>query len=85
MKKRNFAHFLARFWKTIILGFLRFIFNTHNVQNEDSVLRQFCNPVLDHDRIITSSAYKGEVNFAPFDSTKGSDNVFPNVKGKLLI
>ena len=55
------------------------------MQNEDSVLRQFCNPVLDHDRIITSSAYKGEVNFAPFDSTKGSDNVFPNVKGKLLI
>lgn len=55
------------------------------MQNEDSVLRQFCNPVLDRDRIIKLSAYKREVNFAPFDSTKGSDNVFPNAKGKLLM
>ena len=58
MKKWKFAHFLARFWKTIILGFLGFIFNIHKVQNEDSALRQFCNPVLDRDRIIKSSAYK---------------------------
>ena len=85
MKKRNSAHFLARFLKNIILVFLGFIFNIHEVQNEDSVFRQFCNPVLDRDRIIKSSAFQREFNFAPFGSTKGSDNVFSNARGKSLM
>ena len=55
------------------------------MQNEDSVFRQFCNPVLDRDRIIKSSAFQREFNFAPFGSTNGSDNVFSNAGGKSLM
>ena len=38
-----------------------------------------------HDRIIKSSTYKREFNFAPFGNTKASDNVFSNAKDKSLM
>ena len=46
--------FFARFWKTITLVFLEFISNIQELQKEDNVLRQFCNPILDRDIIINS-------------------------------
>ena len=50
-----------------------------------SVLRQFCRPVLERDKIIKSSAYRREFNFVPFGGTKGSDRIFSNENGKSLI
>ena len=35
-----------------------FIFNIQELQYEDSLLRQFCNPILERDNMIKSSAYK---------------------------
>ena len=61
------------------------IFIIHEVQNEDSLSRQFCSPVLDRDKMIKSSAYNREFSFAPFGKTKGSDNAFSNAKGRSLI
>ena len=49
------------------------------------VNNSICNPVLDFDKIIKSSAYKRELSLVPFDKTKGSDNLFSNEKGKLFI
>ena len=48
------------------------------------MLRQFCNPILDRDIIIKSSAYKSEFNLVPFGRTIGSDKVFRNADGKSL-
>ena len=55
------------------------------MQNEDSLSRQFCSPVLDRDKIIKLSAYNREFSFAPFGRTKESDDVFSNAKGRSLI
>jgi len=49
------------------------------------VFKQFCNPVLDLDRMIKSSAYNREFIFVPFGRTNGSDSVFSNKYGKLFI
>ena len=49
------------------------------------VFKQFCNPVLDLDRMIKSSAYNSEFIFVPFGRTNGSDSVFSNKYGKLFI
>ena len=76
--------FFARFWKIITLVFLQFISNIQELQKEDSVLRQFCNPILDRDIIIKSSAYKSEFNLVPFGRMIGSDKVFWNADGKSL-
>ena len=40
--------------------FLGLIFIIQEVQNEDSLSRQFCSPVLDRDEMIKSSAYDRE-------------------------
>ena len=56
----------------------------HEVQNEDSLSRQFCSPVLDRNKMIKSSAYSRGFSFAPFGKTKGSDIVFSNAKGRSL-
>ena len=80
MRKWKSAFFHARFWKTIIFVFLGLIFIIHEVQNEDSLSRQFRSPVLDRVKMIKSSAYNREFSFAPFGKTKGSDNVFSNAK-----
>ena len=50
-----------------------------------NVLRQFCRPVLESDKIIKSSAYRRAFNFVPFGRTKGSDRIFSNENGKSLI
>ena len=52
---------------------------------KERVFKQFCNPVLDLDRMIKSSAYNSEVSFVPFGRTNGSDSVFSNKNGKLFI
>ena len=56
----------------------------HEVQNKDSLSRQFCTPVFYRDKMIKSSAYSRKFSFAPFGKTKGSDNVFSNTKGRSL-
>ena len=68
----------------MIVVFLGLIFIIHEVQNEDSLSKQFCSPVLDRDKMIKSSAYDREFSFSPFGKTKGSDNVFSNAKGRSL-
>ena len=55
------------------------------VQYKDSLSRQFCNPVLDRDKMIKSSAYNRQFNFVPFGKTKESDHVFSNAKGRQLM
>jgi len=50
--------------------------NIQEWQYEDSVSKQFCNPVLDLDKIMRSAAYNRELSFVPFDESKGSDKVF---------
>ena len=60
----------------ITLVFLEFISNIQELQKEDNVLRQFCNPILDRDIIIKSSAYKSEFNLVPFGRMIGSDKIF---------
>ena len=82
IRKLEFS--FARFWKIITLVFLEFISNIQELQKEDSVLRQFCNPILDRDIIIKSSAYKSEFNLVPFGRMIGSDKVFWNADGKSL-
>ena len=72
--------FSRTFLKTIIFVFLGLIFIIHEVQNEDSLSRQFCSPVLDRDKMIKSSADNREFSFAPFGKTKGSYIVFSNAK-----
>ena len=57
----------------------------HVLQYEERVFKQFCNPVLDLDRMIKSSAYNSEFIFVPFGRTNGSDSVFSNKYGKLFI
>ena len=53
----DWIFFFARFWKIITLRvFLEFISNIQELQKEDSVLRQFCNPILDRDITFKSSA-----------------------------
>ena len=56
--------------------FLEFISNTQELQKKDSVLRQFCNPILGRDIIIKSSTYKSEFNLVPFGRMIGPDKVF---------
>ena len=58
------------------LGFLGLIFNIHDSQLDDNMLRQFCKPARDRDSMIKSSAYKSDFNLVPFGKIKGSDNVF---------
>ena len=76
--------FFARFWKMITLVFLEFMSNIQELQKEDNVLRQFCNPILDRDIIIKWSAYKSEFNLVPFGRVIGYDKVFWNADGKSL-
>ena len=77
--------FFARFWKIITLRvFLEFTSNIQELQKEDSVCRQFCNPILDRDIIIKSSAYKSEFNLVPSGRMIGSDKVFWNAEGESL-
>lgn len=47
--------FLGHFLKIIIFFFFGLILSVQDLQYEDSVFRQFCNPVLDLDEIIKSS------------------------------
>ena len=54
-------------------------------QYEESAFRQFCNPILDLDRIIKSSAYRSEFILVPFGRTNGSDIVSWNKYGILFI
>ena len=42
----------------------------HEVQNEDSLSRQFCSPVFYRDKMIKSSAYSRKFSFAPFGKQK---------------
>ena len=49
------------------------------------IFKQFCNPILDLDRIIKSSAYNNEFILVPSGRPNGSDSVFPNKYGKLFI
>ena len=84
MDKLQLLDLLARFWNIITLVFLTFMSNIQEWQYENSVCKQFCNPVLDLDQIIKSSAYKRELSLVPFDKTKGSDKVFSNEKSKLF-
>ena len=45
--------FFCAFLKNHYLGFLiGFIFSIHELQNDDKLLRQFCNPNFDRDSII---------------------------------
>jgi len=76
MKKLQLLDFLARFWNIIILVFFTLMPNIQEWQYEDSVSKQFCNPVLDLDKIMRSAAYNRELSFVPFDESKGSDKVF---------
>ena len=69
----------------IIFVFFGLIFNIRVSQYEESVFRQFYNPILDLDRIIKSSAYRSEFILVPFGRTNGSDIVFSKKYGKLLI
>ena len=55
--------FLGRFWNIIIFVFFGLIFNVTSMfrnMNEVCFLKQFCNPILDLDKIIQSSAYNSE-------------------------
>ncbi len=45
------------------------------LQYVSNVLRQFCKPVLERDKIIKSTAYSRSFNFVPFGRTKGSDRI----------
>ena len=85
MLKLMSTDFLGRFWKIIIFVFLGLTFSIHVLQYEERVFKQFCNPVLDLDRMIKSSAYNSEFIFVPFGRTNGSDSVFSNKYGKLFI
>ena len=86
MLKLMSTDFLGCFWNIIIFGFFfGLIFNIHVSQYEGSVFKQFCNPVLDLDRITKSSAYYSEFTFVPFGRTNGSDSVFSNRYDKLFI
>ena len=85
MLKLMSTDFLGRFWKIIIFVFLGLTFSIHVLQYEERVFKQFCNPVLDLDRMIESSAYNSEFIFVPFGRTNGSDSVFSNKYGKLFI
>ena len=61
--------FLGRFWKIIIFVYFGLIFNITSMfckMNEVCFLKQFCNPILDLDKIIQSSAYNSEFIFVPF-------------------
>ena len=58
------------------LGFFGFMINIHDLQYWAKALRQFCSPAFDRDSIIKTSAYRRELNFAPFGKTKGSDKIF---------
>jgi len=58
-------------------------FNIDDLQGK--VSRQFCSPVFDRDSIIRSFACKGKFNLVLFGKTKGSDKVFSNEDGKLLM
>ena len=52
MLKLMSTDFLGRFWKIIIFVFLGLTFSIHVLQYEERVFKQFCNPVLDLDRMI---------------------------------
>ena len=54
-------------------------------QYEESAFRQFCNPILDLDRIIKPSAYRSEFILVQFGRTNGSDIVSSNKYGILFI
>ena len=77
--------FLGRFWRINTFVFLGLTFSIHVLQYEERVFKQFCNPVLDLDRMIKSSAYNSEFIFVPFARTNGSESVFSNKYGKLFI
>ena len=77
--------FLHVFEKPLSWFFLGFTLNIHVLQYVANVLRQFCRPVLEGDKIIKSSAYRRAFNFVPFGRTKGSDRIFSNENGKSLI
>ena len=49
------------------------------------MFKQFCNPILDLDKIIKSSAYDSEFIFVPLGKTNGSDSVLVNKYGGLFI
>ena len=61
---RSFS--LHVFERSYILVFLELISNIQELLKEYNVLRQFCRPTLDRDKIIRSSAYKREFNLVPF-------------------
>ena len=54
------------------------------MQYEDNMLRQFCNPNFDRDKIVKSSAYKRELSLVPFGGTNGSDKTLLSKKAKSL-
>ena len=81
-KNLQHPHLLLLFQQQIYLFGL--IFSTHASQYEESVFKQFCNPILDLDRIIKSSAYNNEFNLVPSGRTNGSDSVFSNKYGKFF-
>ena len=60
MLKLMSTDFIGRFWNIIIFVFLGLTFSIHVLQYEERVFKQFCNPVLDLDRMIKSSAYNSE-------------------------
>jgi len=74
------TYFLGRFWNIIIFVFLGLTFSIHVLQYKERVFKQLCcNPALDLDRMIKSSAYNSEFIFVPFGRTNGSDSVFSNI------
>ena len=85
MLKLTSTDFLGLFWNIIIFVFFRLIFNIHASQYEKGVFKQFCNPVLDLNRIIKSSAYNSEFISVPFGRTNESDSLFSNKYSKLVM
>ena len=60
-EKVKISNFFSRtFLKNHNFFFLGLIFIIQEKQNEDSLSRQFCSPVLDRDEMIKSSAYDRE-------------------------
>ena len=66
--------FLGAFVKDQNFVFLGLILSIHEVQWDDNILRDFCNPALDLDNITNSSASTSEFTYVPLvTETKGSD------------
>ena len=76
---------LLFFYFYLLFFFFGLIFKIHVSQYEESAFRQYCNPVLDLNRTIKSSAYKSEFISVLFGRKNGSDIVFSNKYGKFFI